>query len=393
MTSADARDEPEFGGLVALYTAAMPPPRMLGQGVQASAACIGASEIDTTQGVRRNANGGRPVTFALIRYGVRRTVAASTTLQQGILTCSKTARRKRVNAGERRVAKKPPGPKAEALGIALRAVRKRIGLSMADVASRLEWSESLVSRLETGNRNIDAEEVSALLAIYGVIGTERDQLMAMARTPDEDSWLDPSLPGLPPESVRLATYERQATGVTDWAPLLVPGLLQTMEYGRAFMLADGIPEGDIGGRLMARQRRQEALKDIPYTAYIDASVLRREIGGPRVLRRQLEHLIETAEDDNAVKIRCTSGKTDGHSGLVGPFVLLEFDQRAPVVHVELARSGVFLTGPVDSRVYVDTVTRLESISHDVEESLRLLREAAGAIGSENDGQGEPRDLA
>lgn len=291
------------------------------------------------------------------------------------------------------MAKKPPGPKAEALGIELRAVRKRVGIAMADVAGRLEWSESLVSRLETGRRNIDAEEVSALLAIYGVIGSERDRLMAMARTPDEDSWLDPGLPGLPPESVRLATYERLTLQITDWSPLLVPGLLQTMEYTRAFMLADGIPESDVGARLMARQRRQDVLKDVAYTAYVDESVLNREIGGPRVLRRQLEHLIEMAEDDNAVTIRCTSGKTDGHSGLVGPFVLLEFDQRAPVVHVELARSGVFMTGPVDSRVYLDTVTRLESISHDVEESLRLLHQAAGAIGSENDGQGGTRDLA
>lgn len=252
---------------------------------------------------------------------------------------------------------------------------------MHDVASQLGWSESVVSRLETGNRNIDAEEVSALLAIYGVTGPERDKLMTMARTPDESSWLDRGLPGLPAESVKLATYEADAVAITDWSPLLVPGLLQTMEYTRAFMLSDGIPESAVGSRLMARQRRQEILRRIRYTAYLDESVLKREIGGPKILRGQLQRLIEMTQDES-VTIRITPGKTDGHAGLVGPFVLLEFEHAKPVAHVELARSGVFLTGEHDPEVYVETLGRLDSLSLGREQSLRLLHTTAEAIGSE-----------
>lgn len=260
---------------------------------------------------------------------------------------------------------------------------------MLDVAGQLDWSESVLSRLENGKRNIDVEEVSALLAIYGITGLERDNLMAMARTPDESSWLDRGLPGLPAESVKLATYEAEAVTITDWSPLLVPGLLQTMEYTRAFMLADGIPESDVGSRLMARQRRQEILRRIRYTAYLDESVLKREIGGPKVLRGQLQRLIEMAQDES-VTIRITPGKTDGHAGLITPFVYLELAAGLHIAHVELARSGVFFTGEHDPEVYVAIVARLDSLSLGREQSLRLLRTAAGAIGSESDGT---RDLA
>jgi transcriptional regulator with XRE-family HTH domain len=265
--------------------------------------------------------------------------------------------------------------------VELRAIRRRLKRSMADVAETLGWSESTVSRLENGRRNIDAEEVSALLAVYGVTGSVRDRLMAVARTPDESSWVETALPGLPPESIKLATYEASAVKITDWSPLLIPGLLQTMEYSRAYMLSDGIPEAEVGARLMARQRRQEILHGVAYTAFIDETVLTRPIGGPRIMARQVRQLIDVAEEGSAT-IRVTPVNADGHAALVSPFMLMEFDQTPPIVHVELARSGVFLTGEKDTAIYPVTVDRLAATSLDGEESLRLLRETAGAMGSE-----------
>lgn len=278
------------------------------------------------------------------------------------------------------MARKPPGPKAAGLGAELRAVRKRLNLSMAEVAGRLEWSESTVSRLETGRRNIDIEDVSALLAVYGVTGAERDRLMTLARTPDESSWVDTDLPGLPSTSVKLAMYERDAVAITDWSPLLIPGLLQTMEFSRAYMLSDGIPEAEVGARLMARKRRQEILDRVAYTAYIDETVLTRQIGGQKIYIRQLRHLIEVIEE-GVVTVRVTPGNSDGHAGLTSPFMLLEFELSTPIVHVELARSGVFLSGPNDTAVYPATVSRLDALSLDTEESLQRLRRAAETMGS------------
>ena len=220
--------------------------------------------------------------------------------------------------------------------------------------------------------------MSALLAIYGVTGADRDRLMTMARTPDEPSWLDKELTGLTVDSVTLASYEADATRITDWSPLLVPGLLQTMEYTRAFMLADDLPDGVIGSRLMARQRRQDVLGRVHYTAFLDESVLHRQVGGPKVLAHQLRRLIELA-DESAITVRVLPGGTGGHPGLAGPFLLLEYPTAAPIVHVELCRSGVFLTGPDDADPYLRSVERLSTLALDAGQSRRLLVKVAAEI--------------
>jgi transcriptional regulator with XRE-family HTH domain len=271
-----------------------------------------------------------------------------------------------------------PAPKAQGLGAMVRAIRKDRGLSLAQVADRLGWSESKVSRLETGKRPLSSEEVSALLAILDVTGPEHAQLMAMARTPDEPAWLETVRRGLPSESVTLASYEAEAERVTDWALGMVPGLLQTMDYTRAYMLADGIPEGEIGARLMARQHRQEILTRVQYTAYIDETVLRRPIGSPLILRNQLRHLLDMSERDT-VSIRVVPVRSDAHAGLLGPFLMLEFAATTPIVHVELARSGAFLGDQAETDPYLRTVCRLSSISLDARQSQDLIDQAAREV--------------
>lgn len=266
-----------------------------------------------------------------------------------------------------------PGAKAQGLGAELRATRKAGGKSMKQVAELLDWSEAKVSRAETGQRNISSEEVAALLAIYEVTGPDRDRLMAMARTPDEPGWLETVRRGLPSDSVALATYEADATRVTSWAPLLVPGLLQTMDYTRAYMLADNIPDDEIGARLMARQRRQQILDRVDYTAYIDETVLHRRVGGRRILAQQLRHLCDMAEDGRAT-LRLVPIEVEAHPGLIGPFVMLESESSPTVVHVEMARSGVFLSDVAATDPYVQTLARLSALSLHPGESVTRVRQ-------------------
>ena len=264
--------------------------------------------------------------------------------------------------------------KAQGLGAQLRAIRRdRTNLQMKDIAQQLDWSVSKMSRLETGQQPIQSDEVAAVLAILGVVGAERDRLMAMARTPDEPAWLDPVLRhALPGTSITLSTYEAEANAITDWSPLLIPGFLQTMDYGRAFMLADGIDETAIGARLMARQHRQKLLDQVPYSAFIDEAVLHRRVGDERVWRNQLRHLLDIGKQDN-VAIRLIAVNSDAHSGLISPFLLLEFDEKPPIVHIELSRSGVFLSEESETAPYTETRARLLSMSTEKADSLRAIK--------------------
>ncbi|ACU36370.1 helix-turn-helix domain-containing protein [Actinosynnema mirum] len=265
-----------------------------------------------------------------------------------------------------------PAKKAQGLGAQLRVIRKRSGLSMKEVADRMGWSEAKVSRMETGKRPVDSEEVSGILAIFKIVGVERERLMAMARTPEEPAWIETIRAGLPNESVTLATYENEAVSITNWSPLLVPGLLQTMETASAFMQLDGIPDHDIGARLMGRSHRQRMLERVHYTAIIDETVLHRRLGDAHTHRAQLRHLVAMAERER-VAIRLIPVNSASHSALISPFMLLEFDHQPPIVHVELSRSGAFFVDPAETDIYVRQRAQLLSVSMDEADSVRLIQ--------------------
>jgi hypothetical protein len=187
---------------------------------------------------------------------------------------------------------------------------------------------------------------------------------------------------LPSDSVALATAEHAAVRITNWAPLLVPGLLQTMEFTRAYMLADGISEQDIGARLMARQRRQERLPHIEYTAYLAEQVLHQRVGGTATLIAQLRHLQHVSRLPS-VTIRVVSTDVDAHSGLIGSFMKLDLANAPSVVHVELRRSAVFLHGQADTYPYDEAINQLSSLSMDGEDSLRCIERCIKELESES----------
>lgn len=274
-----------------------------------------------------------------------------------------------------------PGAKARSLGAELRLARKALNLTLAVVADRTGWSESKVSRLETGARNVTSEDVATLLAIYDITGPQRDSLIAKAKTADEPGWWETTFRGLPQDSVTLASHEADAARITNWALKLVPGLLQTMEYSRAYMIADGVLEQDIGVRVMARQRRQEVLSRVGYTAYLAEGVLRQKVGSIATLAAQLRHLVQVSRQPN-VTLRVLSGETDAHSGLIGSFLMMEFDTVPPIVYVELRRSSVFLDGPADTYPYEETIEQLASLSMDEEDSRRCINRCIEELESE-----------
>lgn len=274
-----------------------------------------------------------------------------------------------------------PGAKARGLGAELRRARQELKLTLADIAGKTGWSESKVSRLETGARNVTSEDVATLLAIYEITGPERDRLIAKSRTADEPGWWETTFRGLPQDSVTLASHEAEATRITSWALKLVPGLLQTMEYSRAYMIADGVPEQDIGVRVMARQRRQEVLSRANYTAYLAEGVLRQKVGSVGTMAAQLRHLLQASRQPN-ITLRVISDESDAHSGLVGSFMMMEFDTVPPIVYVELRRSSVFLDGLADTYPYGETLDQLASLSMDEEDSRRCIVRCIDELESE-----------
>lgn len=268
--------------------------------------------------------------------------------------------------------RKPPGARAKGLGSQLRICRENAEFNLREAAEALDWDKSTLSRLETGKRNLTVEEVAQLLGVYRVRGKVRDELLSIARTIDEPGWWDQGLQGLPKESAMLAEYESEATQIVDWAPLLVPGLLQTMDYSRAWLRATGSDPTGIELRITARLRRQQILHNsVNYVALIGETALRTRVGDAATCAGQLA-AIRTAADRPNVSVRIVPSEADAHPGQLGSFLAMEFDAAPSVVLAELLRSSVFMDEYDQTAPYLEAVSRLSEVALSETESRQLL---------------------
>jgi transcriptional regulator with XRE-family HTH domain len=274
--------------------------------------------------------------------------------------------------------KSKPKPQARGLAEGLRVARRDSKLAMVEVARKLEWSQSTISRIETGLRNASVEEVAALLAHYQVTGAKRDALLEMARDVDRPSWLETRYAEVPKQAKTLAQHEAEASRLVDFGVILVPGLLQTPSYARAVMLTGNVPPAAIEARVELRLERQKVLsrKNPPkLLAFMDEAVLRRRMGGAQVMADQLQHLLEMAEQPN-VELRMIPFDAGGHAGINGAYFMVEFDNARPVVHLEHRRSGLFLHQQSDVIPYVEATAALNAVALDPMQSVRMIRSIA-----------------
>lgn len=197
----------------------------------------------------------------------------------------------------------------------------------------------LLSVWEKGHRLPSVEDVSAILALLGVTGEKRDRIRTLARNAREPNWLASSsaLTGL-------LTFEKAATKITTWSPLLIPGLLQTPDYIRAIMEASSVPIEEADKRLRIRLQRQSILtrrEPVALHALIGEWALRESIGNPDIMSDQADYLLAMAQRAN-VSVHIVPAGTGYHPGLVGPFEIYEFTSSPPIILAESIKSCAFL---------------------------------------------------
>lgn len=210
-------------------------------------------------------------------------------------------------------------------------LRRARGLSSETVTHRTHWSRSKLNRIETGAVTVQAVDVQALLAMYGVRDPDEiAELVDLALLSRRRQWWSGFQ--LDPEYRDFVAYESEASRITVYQALVVPSLLQTRRYATAVMSTMvGKPEDVNAQNLIdVRMRRQSELfvrmqkKDAPeLVALLDGAVLERPIGGADVMREQLDHLLEVAAHEH-VRLVVVPLSYGVNPGVGGVFELLEF---------------------------------------------------------------------
>ncbi|WP_077799627.1 helix-turn-helix transcriptional regulator [Streptomyces sp. JHA26] len=275
------------------------------------------------------------------------------------------------------------------LGAELRALRTSAGITSGEAARLVGWHQSKISRIETGTSGAKPADVRLLLDAYGVDDRElRELLVVLAGSDDTGGrhhWWHAYRGVLPPTYRDFISLESQASAMRTLETTVVPGLLQTPEYARAVTRAavDGLSEERLDTLVEVRLARQDVLRADPpleLNAVLDEAVLRREVGGPGVMARQLTRLVEAARLPH-VRLQVLPFTAGAHIGVTGPFVIFSFPSTSDldVVVLDHLTSSLHLERKEDLEAYTEAFDALLLHALSPEDSLDYI--AATAAGA------------
>lgn len=283
------------------------------------------------------------------------------------------ARRKGVSVRQRRVSTE------------LRAWRVKRGLSCKDVARALDWSESKVSRMETGERGLYVDDVAAVLGFLRVPAETRQDLLELVRTGDERNWHEIGSAPLSRMLRDLIRFENEATAIYSFELTLVPGLVQTADYARALLRAlpgsrsEEATESLVASR-MARQRVLDRIDPPTVQLIIEEMVLRRTMDDPVMMYGQLQHLLAASARRN-VSIRVLPFNAVVAVAAQGSLKILDCPGQPPLCYEETRSTAAFL----EDEEFIDKARvawkRLSAAALSDEDSRQLIAELAGKLRS------------
>jgi transcriptional regulator with XRE-family HTH domain len=272
------------------------------------------------------------------------------------------------------------------LGSDLRRLREAEGVTRAEAAAVLDCSESKISRLELGQVGFRKRDVEALLRLYGVSDPATwEVILALVREANRPGWWQPFSDVLPTWFERYVGLESAASLIRTYEVQFIPGLLQAEEYARAVTRAGQLPgrypaavEDQLDRRVHLRTSRQQVFLNSGAArlwAVIDEAALRRPIGGRRVMRAQLEHLLRL-QAHPGVTIQVMPFGYGGHVAQVGAFTILRFAEPdlSDVVYLEHLTGAYYLDKRDDTDSYHAVFTQLAGDSQQPTEAAATLTE-------------------
>lgn len=269
----------------------------------------------------------------------------------------------------------------------MQRLRKESGKTAEEAARYAGIAVATVYRIESGAHSPKPADIIALCRLYGVDEARTEVLATLARQSRQRGWWQEPGGAIPPWFEFYVGLEEEASDIKVYQPELIYGLFQTEAYVRALMQADpSFPQGgpeELEKRVATRKRRQERLyePDAPKLwVVLSEGALRREVGGPRVMREQLEHLLTISHLKN-VTLQAMPYSSGAHAAIDGAFHIIGFPEMADsaVVYVEYRRGSLYLEKPADIVDYTEVFDHLRASALGPAETRTLIKESSEGI--------------
>jgi transcriptional regulator with XRE-family HTH domain len=264
------------------------------------------------------------------------------------------------------------------LGAELRRIRQQHGYNGMDMAERLDWTPSMLSRAETGKRLMSQLEVATYTAMCGVGGKRLDELLGLADEPD-DYRLKSHAGQIPDELKTLIFHETTATEIASFQSTFIPGVMQTEDYARALFREGGLEEPvRIEECVRIRMIRRDILTKInppQCTFHVHENALRAPVGGPQVMSEQmLQMLFLGTRPQCSIRVIPVSAGARGMSA--GSFQIFGYPEGPSVVSLQHETTSEFLEDRKDLLGYRTVLKRLASVALDDAQSREFISRMA-----------------
>lgn len=265
------------------------------------------------------------------------------------------------------------------LGRRLQDMRQNVGASLEDAAKALRVTPLTIRRLEKAEVALKPLYVEKLLQTYGADQQEIDEFVAMAERANKPGWWHAYRDVVPSWFTAYVSLETGAKTLRTYEPHYVTGLLQTREYARC-VLRGGFPndsEEELERRVELRLRRQSLLErtDAPTLwVVMEEAVLHRAVGGPDVMRHQIDRLLEASELDH-VSLDIVPFSAGAHVGACAPFTYFRFEEPElpDIVYSELLTASVYLDDRADVVAHLEAHSRMALLTSSQESKAILTR--------------------
>ncbi|MEV6292224.1 helix-turn-helix transcriptional regulator [Streptomyces sp. NPDC051896] len=254
------------------------------------------------------------------------------------------------------------------LGAELRHARERKGLSQEQLGQRLFVSGSFIGQLEAGTRRMQPEFARMLDEVLETEDFFQRNCAAAAKSK------------YPEHFAEAAEAEAVATSIRQYAPLLIPGLLQVPAYARAVCRAyqPTAPDAEIDKLVTARIERARILDDPTdplLWAVIDEAALRRVTGGRAVMAEALRHIADLARRGRVI-VQVLPFSAGAHAAMEGSIKLMDFEDAPPLVYFEGVGTGRLEDDPAFVRHQRFTYELLTACALSPGNSLALIEAMA-----------------
>lgn len=277
-------------------------------------------------------------------------------------------------------AQTPPPILRRRLGGLLRHYRKEAGLTLAQAGNTIEWENTRLSRVETGQYQIKTDDISSLLTSYGI--AEAGTIAEVTRVIDSGSraWWAAYADVLPQTYADVIALESEAVRIRGYFPQLIPALLQTPAYAHAIISSSprAATQRTATALVQVRQGRKEILTrpsgPTELRTVVDESALYPRAGSASdLMRDQLLSLLDMSERQN-ITVRVMPLSAPVHSGLTSNMTIMDFRPPWPsLAMVDHTRGGVFLEDAEDVKAFTEVFDAVYEAALPTDESRNVIK--------------------